>query len=474
MTLLAELDIIQVYDRVLREEGELVKDNMKKLYELLAYHTDRSLFLLDMKSGTVHTSPKAAAELGIQPDQPDFAEALLRAGGLPEDTVTELRSVRRKLDGGAIRGRTELRLIDSSGMTAWYDFRYTRLTDGGRPLDFVLASVDHLMLHSGDGRDPAQYDLLTDVYNRKAFADRFTSATMDLRENSVNALILVDIDSLQEVNRSLGHQQGDAVLRRTSETLMALLRENEFCGRLGGGEFLLYLPNLQRVSVLQKRMRIICAALRRKLKNGIEISAALGAVVLPRDGTDFNALCEKTNAALYRAKQMRGERFAIYSPGMTLADAAGERKGPDRSRVFVRTFGFFDVFVDGMPIYFRGAQAKELMALLVDRRGGLLSPEEAISRLWEDAPADKTTLARYRKVAMRLKQSLEEAGIADIIESRNGRRRCLPDRFRCDYYNFLEDSGDRSFTGAYMSNYSWGEGTLAELERKAGERGASF
>ena len=69
MTLLAELDIIQVYDRVLREEGELVKDNMKKLYELLAYHTDRSLFLLDMKSGTVHTSPKAAAELGIQPDR---------------------------------------------------------------------------------------------------------------------------------------------------------------------------------------------------------------------------------------------------------------------------------------------------------------------------------------------------------------------------------------------------------------------
>ena len=42
-------------------------------------------------------------------------------------------------------------------------------------------------------------------------------------------------DSLQEVNRSLGHQQGDVVLRRTAETLMALLREKEFCGRLGGG-----------------------------------------------------------------------------------------------------------------------------------------------------------------------------------------------------------------------------------------------
>ena len=252
---------------------------------------------------------------------------------------------------------------------------------------------------------------------------------------------------------------------------MALLRESEFCGRLGGGEFLLYLPELRRVSLLQERMRIICAALHRKLKNGIEISASLGAVLLPRDGTDFNTLCEKANAALYRAKQMRVERFAVYTPGMTLAanDVSPER-GPAPSRIFVRTFGFFDVFVDGTPIYFRGAQAKELMALLVDRRGGLLTPEEAISCLWEDAPADKTTLARYRKVAMRLKQSLEDAGVADIIESRNGRRRCLPDRFRCDYYQFLNDRENQSFTGAYMSNYSWGEDTLADLERKAAER----
>ena len=443
--------------------------NLKKLHELLSYHSDRSVFIYDLESGTVHTTPKAAAGLDIEPELPDFLNLAARSGRVPENTAAELRAI---VDNDAEWGRTEIQLADSGGLPAWYDLRWTRSSDERLP-PCILASIRQTMLHDGDLPDPAQYDPLTNVYNRRAFADRFIAAAAGLREGGTAALVLLDIDSLQEVNRSLGHQQGDVVLRRTAETLMALLRENEFCGRLGGGEFLLYLPEYQRISLLQERMRIICAALHRKLKNGIQITASLGAVLIPRDGTDFNALCEKANTALYRAKQLRGDRFSIYSPGMTLAagDTSQEPR-PARSRIFVRTFGFFDVFVDGTPIYFRGAQAKELMALLVDRRGGLLTPEEAISRLWEDAPADKTTLARYRKVAMRLKQSLEEAGIADIIESRNGRRRCLPERFRCDYYQFLNDREDQSFTGAYMSNYSWGEDTLADLERKAAERGS--
>ena len=73
------------------------------------------------------------------------------------------------------------------------------------------------------------------------------------------------------------------------------------------------------------------------------------------------------------------------------------------SRVRIRTFGYFDIFVNDKPIAFRNKKAKELLALLVDRRGGYVTSEQAIGYLWENEPASTVTLARYRKEALRLK-----------------------------------------------------------------------
>lgn len=133
--------------------------------------------------------------------------------------------------------------------------------------------------------------------------------------------------------------------------------------------------------------------------------------------------------------------------------------------VRIRTFGYFDVFVDHRPIAFRNEKSKELLALLVDRRGGFVSSEEAISYLWEEEPVSSVTLARYRKVALRLKNLLEEYGIGQIVEAVNGKRRIVAEKVSCDLYDYLsgkEDQGQR-FQGSYLSNYSWGESTLAQL-----------
>ena len=137
------------------------------------------------------------------------------------------------------------------------------------------------------------------------------------------------------------------------------------------------------------------------------------------------------------------------------------------AEVRIRTFGYFDVFVGEQPIAFRNEKSKELFALLVDRRGGFVSSEEE--------PANSLTMARYRKVALRLKNILEEYGIGDIVESVNGKRRLIPERVRCDLYDYLSGQEEHSqlFKGSYLTNYSWGESTLAELTgeylRSAGE-----
>ena len=77
-------------------------------------------------------------------------------------------------------------------------------------------------------------------------------------------------------------------------------------------------------------------------------------------------------------------------------------------KVFVKTFGYFDVFVDGAPIMFRSGKAKELLALLVDRQGGTVNTEQIICTLWEDRPNDEATQNLCCKTAKALKKELKK------------------------------------------------------------------
>ena len=110
---------------------------------------------------------------------------------------------------------------------------------------------------------------------------------------------------------------------------------------------------------------------------------------------------------------------------------------PDNRRVSIRTFGYFDVFVGEKPIGF----------------------------LWEDEPVNPVTLSRYRKVALRLKNTLEEYGISAVVESVDGKRRIVTELVRCDLYQYLSGKEEYALTfkGSYRTNYSWGETTLGEL-----------
>lgn len=147
------------------------------------------------------------------------------------------------------------------------------------------------------------------------------------------------------------------------------------------------------------------------------------------------------------------------------ANRSDELMPPKKSNVYIRTFGYFDVFVGERPIAFRSRKSKELLALLTDRRGGYVSSEEAISFLWPEEPCNTVTLSRYRKVALRLRNILEEYGIPDIIESVDGKRRIVSDKVQCDLFDYLSGKEEFSqlFKGSYLSNYSWGESTLGAL-----------
>ncbi len=184
---------------------------------------------------------------------------------------------------------------------------------------------------------------------------------------------------------------------------------------------------------------------------------------------DYQLEAERKMKAICSQREYNGSspRYVmLYSVEDTEPDK--KENLPENRTVSIRTFGYFDVFVGDKPIAFRNKKAKELFALLVDRKGGYVSSEEAICFLWEDEPANTVTLSRYRKVALRLKNTLEEYGISDVIESVDGKRRIVMEKVQCDLYNYLSGKEEYAqlFKGSYLTNYSWGETTLGELSNK--------
>lgn len=166
------------------------------------------------------------------------------------------------------------------------------------------------------------------------------------------------------------------------------------------------------------------------------------------------------------------EPAALVPPAGTAPREENADRGNEDPRVTIRTFGYFDVFVDGRPIAFRSEKAKELLALLVDRRGGYVTSADIITALWENEPITGQLRTRCRKVALRLNRTLEANGVGGIVESVRGKRRIVPELVSCDLFDHLSGSADAcaDFRGSYLKNYSWAEGTLAKLMQEGMRR----
>ncbi|MBR2831987.1 MAG: response regulator [Oscillospiraceae bacterium] len=135
-----------------------------------------------------------------------------------------------------------------------------------------------------------------------------------------------------------------------------------------------------------------------------------------------------------------------------------------KKRVSIRTLGRFDVFVDGRPLYFKSAKAKELLALLVDKRGAILTAREALDTVWADKNYGRDDTSVYRVTMLRLRETLEQEGAANILCSTVQGKYLDTALVDCDLYALLDGQKWELFHGEYMSDYSWAERTLAALE----------
>lgn len=133
-----------------------------------------------------------------------------------------------------------------------------------------------------------------------------------------------------------------------------------------------------------------------------------------------------------------------------------------KGKLFVRCFGEFEVFFDGMPLKSLTKKAKELFAFLIDKAGALCNASDIIRVLFFDQ-AD----SYYRVAKSDLEKALNEIGADDLLIKEWSRLGIDKNKVFCDYYEFL--SGNPStvnlYKGTYMSQYDWAKNRQKELDR---------
>ena len=133
------------------------------------------------------------------------------------------------------------------------------------------------------------------------------------------------------------------------------------------------------------------------------------------------------------------------------------RAETDVSHISVHTFGTFSVTVDGRAVHFERAKSKELLALLIDRRGGEVSRKIAFTEMWEDREYDAKAQNYFNVIVNSLRDTLSEYGISEIFEIGGGFMRIRPELIDCDLYRYLRGvpEAEMEFRGFYLYGYSW-------------------
>ena len=140
-----------------------------------------------------------------------------------------------------------------------------------------------------------------------------------LRGGNYCVLLVLDLDDLKTINDTLGHNEGDRALRAIGDILLGHFRHSDIIGRIGGDEFLIFLPNASGEEGLKNSL----SSLLRKLssivigeKDEQSMHCSIGAVLGKTGVDDFSTLYKKADTALYHVKRHGKNDYAFYSPEM--------------------------------------------------------------------------------------------------------------------------------------------------------------
>lgn len=305
-----------------RREVELKLQLTEKTLENIL----EAVMLTDAQGRIVAINPAFSRMSGYSSDEIiGHSPALLKSGFHDERFYRDLYESLRKNDGwqGEIRNRNK----NGEVYLEWLNISVVR-NDSGE-VDYYIGVYSDISSHEETGKrlhKLAYYDELTDLPNRTLLNDRLTlGLAHSKRDESLMAILFIDLDGFKAINDLYGHLTGDQLLKEAAKRLLSCVREGDTLSRIGGDEFVALLRNMvdERVTVLiAERMLEACAE--PFVCDGHEmcVTASVGISLYPRDGESGAELLKNADAAMYSAKGNGKNSYQFFSqPGHILPAA---------------------------------------------------------------------------------------------------------------------------------------------------------
>jgi diguanylate cyclase (GGDEF)-like protein len=171
----------------------------------------------------------------------------------------------------------------------------------------------------------ALHDALTGLPNRRLLMDRLSLAIVHARRNTSSmAVLFLDLDGFKQINDTLGHDAGDALLSMVADRLVAAVREEDTVARMGGDEFVIGLWELSHaddVATLVSKVILAVSQPYRIQGHDVRITASVGVGIYPLHGEAVETLMKSADMALYEAKRAGKNNYRIAAPSGLLAMA---------------------------------------------------------------------------------------------------------------------------------------------------------
>lgn len=177
----------------------------------------------------------------------------------------------------------------------------------------------------------AYYDSLTSLPNRLLFIERLDQVIdMARRFHRKAALLFIDLDNFKRVNDTLGHSNGDTLLKLVSERILNCLRSSdmvarwpatEMAARLAGDEFTVILPEIEKEeNAAAVASRISDSISQPALLNGnqVVVTTSIGIAIFPQDGDTREDLLKNADLAMYHAKRIGPDAFTYFEESMNI------------------------------------------------------------------------------------------------------------------------------------------------------------
>ncbi|VIO76853.1 putative signaling protein [Bradyrhizobium ivorense] len=166
----------------------------------------------------------------------------------------------------------------------------------------------------------ARHDALTNLPNRTLFREQLEKALRLAKRSDQLAVLCLDLDHFKEINDTLGHPIGDALLREVARRLGECVTEHDTVARLGGDEFAIvqFCSNCEPTVVPALASQVVerLAAPYEIGGHQLVIGVSIGISLAPEDGLDPDELLQKADLALYRAKADGRGTYRFFETGM--------------------------------------------------------------------------------------------------------------------------------------------------------------